>query len=32
MQLIIFWDNAHYTQNDNYALTSGAQRKMETQQ
>ena len=28
---IIFWDKAHYTQNDNYATTEGAQRRMETQ-
>ena len=31
LQSIIFWDKAHYTQNDNYALKDGAQRKMETQ-
>ena len=30
-QSIIFWDKAHYTQNDNYALTEGAQRRTETQ-
>ena len=28
---IIFWDKAHYTQNDNYALEDGAQRRVMTQ-
>ena len=31
LQSIIFWDKAHYTQNDNYALKDDAQRKMEIQ-
>ena len=31
LQSIIFWDKAHYTQNNNYALKDGAQRITETQ-
>ena len=31
LQSIIFWDNAHYTQNHNYAILTGAlSKKMET--
>ena len=31
LQSIIFWDNAHYTQNDNYALLASAlSKKVET--
>ena len=31
-ETMIFWDNAHYTQNDNHALLAGAlSKKVETQ-